>query len=216
MATWYTYDAARRPIWLRSTPAGFDPVSLTWRAELLRSDLDPKAEDVKAPVVVGAVSMRFLADDPSKIAVRWSLDSRNAPPQDECLVDALGESSGIAQPPSRAWTPDLGQVEVSTTVVQSATWSGERVALLAHDSVGAPIWMIGTRAAGSTSSLALAYYYSNYPGGLPVTACAHSGCVSAARPAGEFVAGARSGVEFNVQVNSAEVGPRLESRDSRR
>ena len=86
----------------------------------------------------------------------------------------------------------------------------------AHDSVGAPIWMIGTRAAGSTSSLALAYYYSNYPGGLPVTACAHSGCVSAARPAGEFVAGARSGVEFNVQVNSAEVGPRLESRDSRR
>lgn len=212
--TWYTYDAARRPVWYRSSVAQMDPLTQTWRSAIQRVSLDPRTDQRAAAVDVGAVSIRFLQDEPGKLAIRWGLNDGSLPPIDECLVDAFGEARGSQWRAQRWIDPSSQKFELMGTSLDEAGWTGNRYTVLGFDTAGAPVWTVGVRPQGvsSGSPVGLEYRYSNYPGGVPSAICAHSGCISAARPAGVLTPPSLSQTPetvLSLELSSAEVDQRL-------
>lgn len=206
--TWYTFDAARRPVWYRSAVAQIDPITMTWRASIESARLERGVAVEPAPI--GAVAIRFIKENPGKIAIRWSLDRKEGPPLDECLIDAFGESRDAGTwRAQRLENPSSGDYEIVRTPLQSADFSGERLVMLGFDSSGASVWTVGVQPSQQSGPIPLSYYYSNYPGGVPSTSCAHQGCVSAPRPAGTLTQSGRAdmpAVDIAVSLSSAEVG----------
>lgn len=91
--TFLTYDERGRPVWYRTPMSSIKADSLEWRAQLYRHRL---AEGQRAAEIAGAVSLRFLEDDATRVAVRWRIG--NGAEQESCIVRAagVGESEGYA------------------------------------------------------------------------------------------------------------------------
>lgn len=83
----YTYDGNGRPTWLasRMTAISADPAGATWQARFYKY-----TASTPSGTEVGSAAIRFMPDDPTKVAVAWDWDELrpvSAPVQQECLHD---------------------------------------------------------------------------------------------------------------------------------
>jgi len=216
--TWYTYDSARRPVWYRSSIAQVDPSTLTWRAAIQRVGMNPQTARRVPAEDVGAVAIRFLQDQPGKFVVRWWLNGTRVPPADECLLDVFGEARASQWRPQRWFDPASGAFEFLRTALAEPSWAGHRFVVLGFDSIGAPVWTAGVLSQSAESSpVPLDYYYSNFPGGVPRANCAHTGCISAPRRAGQLSTATLASAPqatLSLQMVSAEVAQTVQQNRS--
>lgn len=202
LATWYTYDAQKRPVWLTTLPNQIQTLSngeRVWWSPLMKSTWNNNAETRNALLQVGEVSLRFLPQNPTRAVVRWrwnlvsSLSSH-----DECISDLI-RAGGNAQAPapdanaaySGVWhEPSYDGYGYQVVIAPTSNGHVELASLTAYDQTGEPAWLSGQRSRTTSSTpsddtLDLKYSVSPFPSGFPTSICsASSSCTEDKRPAG--------------------------------
>lgn len=164
--TLLTYDERGRPVWYRTPMSPIQADSQEWRAELYRQRLT--SEGRRESVVAGGVSLRFLEDDASKVAVRWRIGDHAE--HETCLAKGagVGESEGYA-------LGDSDRVELIRTPLAAG---GERLTVLGFDAAGTAVWTTGMRA-NSSGDMPLVYWRASYHAELGSISCTSESCLVA-------------------------------------
>jgi len=190
---WLTYSSNGAPTWLQTTPVAADSSTVEWTAPLYRFTW-PSGQPAPIGSEVGSVGVRFLANDPGRIAIRWAWGSNSA---DECIVDY--SRTGGTQPTAPSGNVNAlysghwyepthdGYGDVVRIILRQHDFQYiENHALLIYDVNGAPVWVQsqaergGNPPAGNRWETSNLLYFSS-PFGVPTAAnweaCQQSSCI---------------------------------------
>lgn len=203
LTTWYTYDAQKRPTWLYTLPNQIQNLGngeRVWWSTLYKVTWNHSAQTRNALLPVGEVSLRFLPADPTRAVVRWRWNSVSTTQSfDECISDftrAATRAPDANAAYTGAWFEPSHSgygMQVSIAPIESSGYA-EIVGLGIYDAVGEPVWLQGVRSGLASppanhqlETLALNYFVSPYPGGVPTTTCsAATSCGAVPRAAGSL------------------------------
>ena len=226
--SWYTYDAQKRPVWLMShvnqiaEPGNGEQL---WWSPLFKVTWNYTTQSRNALLPVGEVSLRLLANDPTRAALRWKWSAAGAASHDECIVD-LVRSQGPTAPTaadgnavranaaySGAWYERaLSGWGDQITVAPLASGYAEVHTLSLYDSAGEPVWLqgqlntAGPPVDGVNSTVSLNYFASPFSGGVPTSVCASGSCSATPRPAGSISRSFFGPATGNAQVLASYSG----------
>ncbi|HZP86967.1 MAG TPA: SpvB/TcaC N-terminal domain-containing protein, partial [Burkholderiales bacterium] len=205
---WYTYNAARQPVWLFAGPTNVTADSkgvLQINAPLQQITLVPGSNPVQQSSNVGQVWISFVPGSTTAAAVIWQWNAAGASPQSqECIYNFMHGP----QAPSKPVTGNAGgtpldesytgnwynssqsgwALNISVGIEPDGTnWEVDTAAI--YDTAGNPVWLENSQQSPTTqqTTIPLGYYTSNYPGGFPTSDCSTTSCRTATSNANTFV-----------------------------
>jgi len=195
---WYTFDAQKRPMWLSTLPNQIQTApngERTWWSPLLSYSWNNSVSAANAAVPVGEVSIRFLPNDPTRMALRWRWNAQSSSAlNDECVADiarAAVRAPEVNPALSGLWYErGFSGYGYQLSIAQTPTTVEEVVALAVYDTSGAPVWVQGQvgrptgPSFGVAGTLNLNYFISPFANGFPTNDCSGATCAVQSRSAG--------------------------------